>query len=187
MPKQRDYGQYVASYQAGTPSSELARAAGMNPGQMYRGLRSLGVEMRGRSAAGKGRPMPKGEANANFKGGTFVDKDGYFRVRGAGMNALEHRLIAEGVLGRKLKAGEVVHHINGDRQDNRKENLLICTASYHRIIHARQGALEASGNPSFRQCIYCHQYDSPAAMSIVKTKHTSYHKACAATYQRTRK
>lgn len=44
---------------------------------------------------------------------------------------------AEAVLGRPLKKGEVVHHINMDKHDNRNCNLLVCTRKYHMELHHR--------------------------------------------------
>lgn len=49
--------------------------------------------------------------------------------------APEHVVIAEQALGRPLKRGEVVHHINCDPLDNRPRNLLICTRGYHAWLH----------------------------------------------------
>jgi len=43
----------------------------------------------------------------------------------------EHRLVAARTLGRALRPDEVIHHLNGVRDDNRPENLLVTTSSHH--------------------------------------------------------
>ncbi|RLI43726.1 hypothetical protein DRO59_00045 [Candidatus Bathyarchaeota archaeon] len=54
-----------------------------------------------------------------------------------------HILVAERALGRPLKKGEVVHHINGDPFDNRRENLIIMKQAEHSRIHIVMGVLYA--------------------------------------------
>jgi len=83
-----------------------------------------------------------GPKNPNWNGGKAVIGSGYVLVlRPERVNAneqryvREHRIIAEGILGRPLKKTEVVHHINEHPDDNRPCNLLICSRSYHRRLH----------------------------------------------------
>ena len=67
-----------------------------------------------------------------------VRYDGYVQITGGGQNVLEHRLVMSRHLGRPLRASEHVHHKNGDRADNRLENLELLDIVEHAKEHAPQ-------------------------------------------------
>ncbi|MBC8307031.1 MAG: HNH endonuclease [Pelagibacterales bacterium] len=46
-----------------------------------------------------------------------------------------HRRVAEKKLGRQIRPGYEVHHINHNKRDNRPQNLAVITRSQHRAIH----------------------------------------------------
>jgi|688.fasta_scaffold167378_2 hypothetical protein len=66
-----------------------------------------------------------GENNYGWKGGKgFITKRGYREIKhGEYRGKLEHRVIYEQHYGIKLLPEQNIHHINGDRSDNRIENL----------------------------------------------------------------
>lgn len=52
---------------------------------------------------------------------------------------LEHRIVMENHLGRVLTGDEVVHHLNGNRKDNRIANLQLMSRSEHGALHSTTG------------------------------------------------
>jgi len=86
-----------------------------------------------------------GAGNHHWKGGRSIVHHGYVyrkmrgdpRANGEGYVA-EHRVIWEEANG-SLPEGWIVHHINGDKQDNRLENLEAMPRSKH---HNQQGFWE---------------------------------------------
>ena len=98
------------------------------------------------SCAMKNRPK---HTNWNWKGGVFTDSQGYVKVWLAEDNSFypmvdpsgyiaEHRLVMAKYLGRCLISQEIVHHNNGDRADNRLENLNLTTRKIHAGEHGRR-------------------------------------------------
>jgi hypothetical protein len=81
--------------------------------------------------SGNRRSKPKGSLE------TRVNSSGYqqFKDPRTGRWELTHRRVAEKLVGGSIFPGREVHHIDGDKTNNRPSNLTIVSKAKHRVIH----------------------------------------------------
>ena len=126
------------------------------------------------------------ERHPRWNGGINRMVNGYIRIKTPGHAracpngyVYQHILVAERALGASLPPRAVVHHHNGNRSDNRNQNLVICDSNgYHLILHKRMRALAACGDASKVKCRFCKQYDSVQSMSHTNGMTVSWHSKC---------
>lgn len=99
------------------------------------------------------------ERNHQWKGGRTLASSGYVLIKvGVGHHladvrgyAYEHRLVAElVVIGRRLRPGEIVHHIDGNKANNAPENLeVVADVAHHSREHRQhERGLREPGAPN---------------------------------------
>lgn len=80
------------------------------------------------------------DKHPSWKGGRNLMNTGYIRLRTKNKDyQLEHRIVMEDKLGKKLLPNEVVHHIDFNKSNNSIENLLVfesqsAHAKYHQQL-----------------------------------------------------
>jgi len=89
--------------------------------------------------------MPGGVITSRIRRGNLLRGTGEGRTYTKRLGRHEHRVVAEQMLGRALKAGEVVHHMDGNKKNNVPENLLVFPSQKeHAAWHASRKGGDAN-------------------------------------------
>lgn len=99
-------------------------------------LDKYGIEKRTKKQQQQGKGAP------NWNGGKRINSNGYVEIyypnhpnANKRKTVYEHQLIAEKKIGRFLRKGEVVHHIDMDKSNNNPNNLIVMTNQEHVKLH----------------------------------------------------
>jgi SWI/SNF-related matrix-associated actin-dependent regulator of chromatin subfamily A-like protein 1 len=124
----------------------------------------------------------KGEANPNWRRGWTLSGDGYRQMSGFHGHPMadhhgqipEHRLVMATHLGRHLTAEEVVHHRDGDRANNRLENLELMERKEHNRQHGAEHAyrnMDGGTAGTGGEIVLVPRYDTVVSVKAVGKRH----------------
>ena len=123
----------------------IAKKFGVHQGAIYYQMRRLGIRARSKTDAitlSRLSGAFTGPNNPRWNGGRHITGNGYVMVRNpqhprASKHkgyVLEHVLVWENANRQHLPAGWDIHHMNGDKQDNRSENLHAMPSRDHKTL-----------------------------------------------------
>ena len=165
VEKEALYNLYVIN---GMPMQQVAEELHISTGSVYNYLHKYGIATRSAGAVlGRKLSPEQCERISKLHKGKVVSKetrdkmseshkisgkghkkkraDGYIAIyypnhpkSNASGYIMEHILVMETLIGRHLKEDEVVHHINGIKNDNRQENLKLMTFKEHAGYHMKE-------------------------------------------------
>ncbi len=133
-PTEEQIATIISLFDAGKSRTYIAGAMNSSVSVISRILINLGYNLDTKRLMGKDSKV--------WKGGRIVTDGGYVSVimsidhpfaqemRTRAGYCLEHRLVMAEHLNRPLERHETVHHINGDKQDNRIENLQLRSGNH---------------------------------------------------------
>jgi hypothetical protein len=137
---------FIKLYSEGASLTHIGKVCGYCRETVKKYL-SKHIEIR-KKGLPKGTPTPWmkrfGPENNNYKRGYSVEKRSGYLFNNQSKKYI-HSEIVESVLGRPLKSNEVVHHLDGNGSNNAKNNLIICTQSYHAYLHYLNRIINKSG------------------------------------------
>ena len=123
-------------YQNQRSMESIAKELGISHVIVRKYLESFGFPIRTKSQ------QQTGTGSSNWAGGVNIKSNGYVEIYSPNHpNAnkrkyvYQHQLVAEKKIGRYLKKGEVVHHIDSNKSNNDPENLVVLSNNNHIKLH----------------------------------------------------